>query len=801
MANSTSLTGLSKNILREKYILEGFKIYLEALDPEYFKLLTESDNSDILLENKLTDFFNKVKDKVQKTRLADFFEGIALLSKEVPQIVSLLPKVAKEILDNNFSPKQVYSLLNKLRKEKSPTTEATNVAPASGNYTSDSDGKNFPVLVQVSQFPVAEKVWQKIVIAFAMLALVAKTFGPGITNKEVVKDATNKVTAGAMSKYTNLDGPPDDGSTYKINQNALDDLIKNKIKVPGAEKEGIDVIDDDGEVKTKVTKHFAAKSNYGEGTTFDDEGEKTTKEITKKIVDELKAGNIVKIQVAGTVSNTTGDDEKATDTGEKLTKARADHFKNTVLDGLKKSGLTDEQLKNLTIDVIKAAPSSEQVQNNPGERGGAGVFITFTTEGGETYKFNWEGWPEWGVWGVIDFTNPEGGDETPRTTGGSETARDITPIPPVAGDDFSKLNRNGQIATVLASIDPKLNIAQYKEIGPIKSYTDNELLNPNIKDEKAKELARLIVNIRKNPNSLLKKVSKATGLPFNVRAKAVSTRASKSTQAQLQSPTVKETQELFQEALVDDIFTKLGIQDSDLAKNKIKLAGYLGSMYAKEGDTDLSILDTDKLSDDDKKELQKVGFGFTPQSGNNYVFLKGRSAADVGAVRKIKPDVKRALDAVAQRKNELESYFNNIQNRKEFAGVIVGIIKYFEIRLQQDIAKLRGALQKLRTGNYIAEAINDPSSEIDVQKLIGRIEKNTFLVNALKNISDEQELIQFLAGMSTYVTKVKPADKKGAFQDAENVLILLSKQNKPTGGTGQTNEMQRMQELAGIKTR
>jgi hypothetical protein len=224
-------------------------------------------------------------------------------------------------------------------------------------------------------------------------------------------------------------------------------------------------------------------------------------------------------------------------------------------------------------------------------------------------------------------------------------------------------------------------------------------------------------------------------------------------------------------------------------------------MYAKEGDTDLSILDTDKLSDDDKKELQKVGFGFTPQSGNNYVFLKGRSAADVGAVRKIKPDVKRALDVVAQRKNELESYFNNIQNRKEFAGVIVGIIKYFEIRLQQDIAKLRGALQKLRTGNYIAEAINDPSSEIDVQKLIGRIEKNTFLVNALKNISDEQELIQFLAGMSTYVTKVKPADKKGAFQDAENVLILLSKQNKPTGGTGQTNEMQRMQELAGIKTR
>jgi hypothetical protein len=150
---------------------------------------------------------------------------------------------------------------------------------------------------------------------------------------------------------------------------------------------------------------------------------------------------------------------------------------------------------------------------------------------------------------------------------------------------------------VLASIDPKLNIAQYKEIGPIKRYTDRQLMYPNIKDANARELAKLIISIRKNPNSLLSKVSKSTGIPLNVRAKAISTAPSKSTQAQLQSPTVKESIELFQEAFIDDMFTKLGVSNEDINANKYKVISYLGSMYASEGNTDLSIVNTDNIQD------------------------------------------------------------------------------------------------------------------------------------------------------------------------------------------------------------
>ena len=799
MANSTSLTGLSKDILREKYILEGFKLYLEATDPNYFKLLIESDNSDTLLENKFLDFFNKIKDGVQKTRIADIFKGIALFSKSIPELPGLVPKIAQEIIDNKISPKQIPSLLNKFRKEKN-TNEATNTAPGSGNYTSDSDAVNFPALVQVSQSPVAEKLWQKLIILVVAIGFFAKMFTAGQANKEVVQQATQAGTEQVIQQSQNLDSDPDGNNlSWEQAQKALSDLEKNKVEVPGAEEEGAKVEDKDGEIKTKVTKHLAAKSPYGKGTTFDPEGEKIINGTIEKIVDELKAGNKVKIQAAGTVSNTTGDDEKATDTNKQLTQSRADDFKAKVLAGLEKSGLTEEQLKNFTIEILKADPSSNQVQEPKGGDGASGVFITFTTEGGKEYKLSWDGWPEWGAWGVIDFLNPEGGDETPKPDGDKTN---ITPIPPVEGDDFSKLNRNGQIATVLASIDPKLNIAQYKEIGPIKSYTDNELLNPNIKNAKAKELARLIVTIRKNPNSLLKKVSGATGIPFNIRAKAISTRASKSTQAQLQSPTVKETQELFQEALVDDIFTKLGIQDSDLAKNKIKLAGYLGSMYAKEGDTDLSILDTDKLSDDDKKELQKVGFGFTPQSGNNYVFLKGQTKNQVKNQAKVQADTTRVLNTI-NRNTSLKTSLKRINTKDELKELIKAIIGYINDRLKQTPSQIKTDLTTIRN-QY--KAPNKPLKEEekalnlpDINNAVKIIDSYAGLKTDLDRINTREELIQFLRGLITFLDPAlisREADIKAAFQGASN--SMTNKALTP-GAKKPTAEIQRMQELAGLK--
>jgi flagellar motor protein MotB len=766
----TSLTILSKNILKEQHTLIGFQFYLETFHPEY-------NHKDVLSEGIFNNIIDKIKGVGEKNKFKDFVTatGIALSKINSPEFKELLQGAFKEITSQGLSREQVISAFNE--KEK----------------VNEQKSKSF--IGRIADFFDIEtkyKAARNLILSLLIAAVTLKTNANAVNNtiaQDTVKIETQAKVNDASDDLKNIEG------------NHADVLKNQGVKLTG----GINDIPDENTVKANV----GINMDHGKGTQLDDKAQSVLDNLASEIAKSVKdTGKDVNIKIAGTVSNTTGDDEKATDTNQKLSDARAETTIKYLQAELEKQ-LNDSELSKVKIEKTKTEPVADQTQEKAGGDEASGALVHIETDVDLKAKLSWDNWPE-AIRRLFKITprNTTPG-ETPQASEPTQNAKKPAdapaptstpaPAPLLAPTEFGKLNRNGQIATVLASINPKLNIAQYKEIGPIKSYTDRQLMDPNIKDANARELAKLIINIRKNPNSLLSKVSKSTGIPLNVRAKAISTAPSKSTQAQLQSPTVKESIELFQEAFIDDIFTKLGVSNEDINTNKFKIISYLGSMYASEGNTDLSIVNTDKLNDEDKKQLQ--GLGFAPQAGNNYVFLKGRSAADVGAVRKIKPDVKRALDAVAQRKNELESYFNNIQNRKEFAGVIVGIIKYFEIRLQQDIAKLKGALQKLRTGNYIAEAINDPSSEIDVQKLIGKIEKNTFLVNTLKNISDEQELIQFLAGMSTYVTKVKPADKKGAFQDAENVLILLSKQNKPTGGTGQTNEMQRMQELAGIKTR
>jgi hypothetical protein len=73
--------------------------------------------------------------------------------------------------------------------------------------------------------------------------------------------------------------------------------------------------------------------------------------------------------------------------------------------------------------------------------------------------------------------------------------------------------------------------------------------------------------------------------------------------------------------MIDDIFTEFQITPDMIKNNKIELLALIGSMYAKEEDTALSIVNPEKLglNDSDKKLLQSLGFA--PQPGGNYVFL------------------------------------------------------------------------------------------------------------------------------------------------------------------------------------
>jgi hypothetical protein len=204
---------------------------------------------------------------------------------------------------------------------------------------------------------------------------------------------------------------------------------------------------------------------------------------------------------------------------------------------------------------------------------------------------------------------------------------------------LSKLNRNGQIALVLSRISTNLSLGRLLGKDTIESYTDTQLKQNMVnKGTPAAKISNLILAIRKNPDFFLKKMESFLGIKFEKRSKAMSIKPGKDTQAQLNK--LEEYKILFKnilrEAMIDDIFNEFEITADMMKKNKIELLALIGSMYAKEEDTALSIVNPEKLnlSDSDKKLLQSLGFA--PQSGGNYVFIgPGLTKADIKSSSKL----------------------------------------------------------------------------------------------------------------------------------------------------------------------
>lgn len=740
MANTTSLTGLSKDILRKKYILEGFRFYLETLHPEYNKLLLESNNSDVLLEGLFDKISNSLKSFKEKNIFRNLVTAIGILFKENPdpKFRELLQGAFKEISNKKISSEEIKNTFSGEVSE-AEINEAKGIIQSLKDYL-DNKGRKL----------------KNAVVGVLMLASVAATYGSAITN--FITSKFGKVETAAKKNSYEDELKNKEGTVF------LNNLSQKGAKITGGEPP----TDDNTAV---VDNGIPINYNTAE---LDDEAKGILDDLASKITQTIEDGNEAEIEVGGTDSNTTGEDDIGglkNKRANNIIKYLEEKLKDTL--GNKFSKVKITKVTTTDPDEQKQEPVGGEKDTADGEQKTAsgGIVRTKVPIKGDV-TLGWKNWPEAierevsGRLTEPDGETPRTGGETPRTgeetpRAGGETPRtkrdkkSKTDVPPTPSTEFSKLNRNGQIATVLAAIDPKLNIAQYKEIGPIKSYSDRELLNPEIKDANAKELGRLIVTMRKNPDATLKKISTATGVSLKRKAKVRAKKQDNTIQSQEPS-TINESRELFLEAAIDDIFTKLGVQDDTINKNKDKVISYLKAMYASDESNDLDVIDKNKS-------------------------------------KTIQADTKRALDVIASRQKELQPYFDRISNKQEFADFIVGIIKFVEEKLQQDASKLRSAFFRLR--NNLKEAEEGEKIQIDAQRALEKIQKNTFLVQALGKISNLDELEQFLAGVITYITKVNTIDKKNALIVASNVLT--SDANK--GPRSKTTEIQRMQELAGLK--
>jgi len=414
-------------------------------------------------------------------------------------------------------------------------------------------------------------------------------------------------------------------------------------------------------------------------------------------------------------------------------------------------------------------------------------------------------------------------EETPKTSSNKSDKTGVV-LPPLDVSDkkaapirpaqakqdvtnLSKLNRNGQIAMVLSRMSPKLNIFTQLGKNTITSLSDNDFkkIQDSNASETAKKLAKLIPNLRKSPDSFLKKVSALTGIELAPRAKAVATKPGANTQAPITQ--VTEAQIYLQEAAIDDLFSELGITPEEIKANRVAIIALLGSMYAADGNTDVSIVDPSKLSKQEQKELQ--GMGFAPQAGGNYVYMKpGDTAQQIrtgdfdrnSKSTKAQPDADKVGAEIGKRK-DIQRYLKLINKKDELKDLVTGLIGIFNPKLIQDKTKLRSLMYGMR--NRITEEEKDASTAIQ------NILKNPTLVTRFKNIDSAEEAIQVILReiipfLSPEFLKNK-SQIRGAIVAAANELTNTetaadrnekATQNKPTQPIKES--FTRMQKLAGI---
>jgi len=558
----------------------------------------------------------------------------------------------------------------------------------------------------------------------------------------------------------------------------------------------------------------------GESDLSDDDKadiEKTVDAIAKQL--KNNKGAKANIKVAAGASNQGDPSSNVDNKGGDLTKNRLDKTVKAVEDEIVKQGLNKKDVKVTPIKVdYKKSTETQANNNNKGQ--GANIGVDFETEEQQQATIK-----------VADLLmNPPapkniptggepGGEPTePKSEPTSEPRPDVGPsTEKVTADQTEKdiqsavsgqVNRNGQIATVLRTLNfDNLNI--FKELGVdgVKSFSDNELVkiqnDPNSTD-KAKQISAGILSIRKNPKTLLNKVSKALGVKFNDRAKAVQTAPGASGKLQAFAPKLAEIfDQTLSEAFVDDF-----ISDEDIRKNKVAILALLGSMYATDSDAGsyLSILDVDKagLTDAEKDQLTKLGF--SPQAGGkNYVFLKSKTSVPTNTVPTLNqpkdPDSDKITSRVASSK-PIQQQLNKINNADELADLIVNIAN----RINPDaLTNPTAALTKLstavqpgdRTSTTFGKTPNIQYKVIkesaDVDTIMKTIDQNPTLSNLLKNnINKPLEFVYTL--VKAFLPYVNPSINYNTLKTALRKATDVLKQQKES-----INEVNRMQKLAGIK--
>ena len=398
-----------------------------------------------------------------------------------------------------------------------------------------------------------------------------------------------------------------------------------------------------------------------------------------------------------------------------------------------------------------------------------------------------------------------------------DTGRDITNI--------ANLNRNSQIAFVLAKTNNKLNLYRQLGIKNIIDIPDGEFNNIATKGEyngkpvtpQAQLLAQNVIRSRKNPNAFINAYAKITGTNRggNRRKASITTGAKgKSSSAPIKENEISSIDLL--EASIDKILADNSRQTT--FKQKAFLAKLINVMYFGEEGED--VLDIESSTDDRfKKEYKEIPSPLGNQEkGERYVYFDKLQNKNPD-----KYDTKVTKNIVSKIP-QLSILLNKINTKAELADFILALFLHTNEQgsslfsdkkiFATNTGKVRSALFGLnnRIPKTLQEILFGEAEEtpetpdknlFDVEKFYKLIDSKPTLLAKLKNIDNIEEFYQLCLRVifpllnDTFKTETGVSQLKQAIALAANSSTkyksILDAKPKPVN-----EEFYKMQQLAGL---
>ncbi len=307
----------------------------------------------------------------------------------------------------------------------------------------------------------------------------------------------------------------------------------------------------------------------------------------------------------------------------------------------------------------------------------------------------------------------------------------------------------------------KLSSKDQKRLGPGGSQEiyDNALkvIIGNTKIERLKEICLLLLNLRKNPDFLLKKINALypdDKKPLNIRAKSKS-KFGKFTKGS--TPAVSTAESLFKEMALNEnkaLWDKL-IGDDVIKQNVDWLIPAAASIWGGEGSTNdevLALINKDNVEPEVLDKIKK-SFPTTGKAGEKYKFL---------------PDVDRLRKKIEKNPMNIEKAFSVINTNQKFDEFVLAVINRFDEKYITK-SEVPGILTTIASKLELKEVEKTTKQQPDVVR-ISKILDLPAISSALDKINNKVEFIQTLTFFIEKIEGIDNSIKKSRLTSIANTL-------------------------------